>query len=149
MTHDLPRLAASLLSNFVTIRFSRHEPVWAFEKWGLSVETNSRCLNNAVRCEELLVRCHRSNLRQGLHNHGHYEFLDRVEGVLGGDWRIHLFVADEAAMRLVPQITDGMVGPGDPSTSIQVRSWSGAFSVSKTFIDSRDDTIGWTTICHD
>ena len=50
----------------------------------------------------------------GLWNHGYLKFLDRVEGVPGGGWRIHLFLLDDAAIQLLPKITTGTVVPGDP-----------------------------------
>jgi hypothetical protein len=37
-----------------------------------------------------------------------------MEGIGNDGWRIHLFLADGAAIGLLPQITDGSVGSGNP-----------------------------------
>lgn len=76
----------------------------------------THCLGHALRCDELLVRCHRLNLRQGLLGRGCSTFIDRVEGRIGVGWRIHLFLADEAAGQMLAALTGGEVGAGDPST---------------------------------
>jgi len=116
VTYDFDTLAGRFLANFWSIRFPRCEPVWAFEGWDMDADGHARCLEHALRCEELLVRCHRLNLRQALHGQGCSTFLDRVEGIIGDRWRIHLFLADEAVGQMLPALTVGEVGTGDPST---------------------------------
>jgi hypothetical protein len=112
---DLSPLATTFLTNFVTVRFSRYQPVWmVLDDENLPVDARNRCLGHALRCEELLIRCHRFNLCQGLAEAGHRRFFDLVEADPAGGWRVHLFLADDAAIGLVVSITDGMVGPGDP-----------------------------------
>jgi len=112
---DLTTLATTLLTNFVTVRFPRYEPVWwVLDDQDLALEARHRCLGHALRCEALLIRCHRSILRQGLAEAGHHRFLDRLEADPVGGWRVHLFLADKAAIEVMPEITDGVVGPGDP-----------------------------------
>ena len=112
---DLTTLATTLLSNFVTVRFPKYGPVWSvLDDEDLAPDARNRCLGHAVRCEELLIRCHRFNLRQGLRSHGYHRFLDLVEADPSGGWRFHLFLFDGAAITMLISITDGMVGPGDP-----------------------------------
>jgi hypothetical protein len=112
---DLTTLATALLTNFLTVRFPRYEPVWnVLDDEDLAPDAHYRCRGHALRCEELLIRCQRFILRQRLIEAGHHEFLDHVEADPAGGWRIHLFLADGAAIGLMPEITDGMVGPGDP-----------------------------------
>ena len=114
MTDDLRTLAPALLANFMTVCLPVSERVWAFREWDLPPAAYNRCQENAVRCDRIVIGCHRNLLRFGLHEHGHRHFLDRLERTVGGDWRIHLFLADEAAVQLVPSLTPLEVGPGDP-----------------------------------
>ena len=46
--------------------------------------------------------------------HGYRCFLDRMEPDPEGGWRLHFFVADDAALALLDELTEGDVGPGDP-----------------------------------
>ena len=111
---DLVVLAATMLANFVTVRFSRNAEMWRVLDEDLSFEVRIRCLNHALRGELLSVGCYRHGLRLGLVRHGHSQFLDYVEGDPSGGWRIHLFLCDASAISIIPLITEGDVGPGDP-----------------------------------
>jgi hypothetical protein len=107
-------LANTLLTNFITVRFPRYEPVWTVLEEDLAFDVRIRCLNHALRAELLSIRCYRANLRMVLLGKGHQQFLDFVEADPVGGWRIHLFLGDEDAIVLVPTITMGYVGFGDP-----------------------------------
>jgi hypothetical protein len=112
---DLPALATTLLANCRTVRFPRYEPVWnVLDDDDLAPDARHRCIGHALRCEELLVRCHRFNLRQRLIEAGHHQFLDLVEAGSAGGWHLHIFCANDAAIALLISITDCMVSPGDP-----------------------------------
>jgi len=111
---DLSALKATMLANFITVRFGRYEHVWTVLEEDLAFDVRVRCLNHALRAEILSIRCHRANLRAALFRERHRQFLDYVEGDPGGRWRIHLFLGDEDAIVLLPKITTGYVGCGDP-----------------------------------
>lgn len=68
----------------------------------------------ARRADRRAVYDYRQRLRCELVKHGHRQFLDRVEPDPAGGWRLHLFVADDAARLLLDRITEGRCGPGDP-----------------------------------
>ena len=114
MFDDLKSLADQLVNNFVTVHFPRNEPLWQMLNDDLPLRTRLRCLGHALRGEMLRVGCHRMAIRNGLWNHGCQEFLDRAEGSPGGGWRVHIFFTDDVGTRLLPQVTTGTVGPGDP-----------------------------------
>jgi hypothetical protein len=114
MIDDIESLADLLLANFVTVHFARNEPLWRLPDDDLPPGTRFRCLERAIWGETLSVGCYRMVIRLGLWDHGYDRFLDRVEGIGDEGWRIHLFLADGAAIGLLPQITNGAVGPGDP-----------------------------------
>ena len=67
----------------------------------------------ARRAAHRAVHAHRERLRQGLVQHGYRCFLDRLEPDRDGGWRLHFFVADDAALRLLDELTEGACGPGD------------------------------------
>ena len=46
--------------------------------------------------------------------HGHHRFLHHLEPDPAGGWRLHFFVADDAALTLLDELTEGACGPGDP-----------------------------------
>src|ERR1700692_3112203 len=81
---DLVVLAATMLANFVTVRFPRNAQMWRMLDEDLSFEVRIRCLHHALRGELLNVGCYRHGLRLGLVRHGHHQFLDYVEGVPSG-----------------------------------------------------------------
>ena len=68
----------------------------------------------ARRAAHRAAHAHRDRLRQGLVEHGYRCFLDRMEADPAGGWRLHFFVADEAALTLLDELTEGACGPGDP-----------------------------------
>jgi hypothetical protein len=111
---DFSALAATLFSNFVTVRFARQEQVWVLLEEDLPFDVRIRCLGHALRAELLSIRCNRQNLRVALFREGHRQFLDYVEGDPSGGWRSHLFLSDADALALVPSMTIGHVGRGDP-----------------------------------
>ena len=111
---DFLALANTLLTNFITVRFPRYEPVWTVLEEDLAFDVRVRCLSHALRAETLGIRCHRENLRVALLGKGHRQFLDFVEADPVGGWRIHLFLGDANAAALVPTIITGYVGCGDP-----------------------------------
>jgi hypothetical protein len=80
----------------------------------LPFDVRIRCLNHALRSETLSIRCHRENLRAALFREGYRQFLDYVEGDPAGGWRVHMFMSDADALALVPSMTTGHVGRGDP-----------------------------------
>jgi hypothetical protein len=107
-------IADRLLANFVTVHFPRNEPLWRALDDDLPLRTRLSCLGHAYRAELISVGCYRMAIRRGLWEHGYRQFLDRPEGARAGGWCIHLFLIEEGAARLLPQITTGTVGPGDP-----------------------------------
>jgi len=111
---DFTALATIMSANFITVRFPRFEPVWTVLEEDLAFDVLIRCLNHALRAELLSIRCHRENLRVALFRMGHQQFLDYVEADPAGGWLIHLFLIDADAIVLLPTITTGNVGPGDP-----------------------------------
>ena len=112
--HDLPALAATLLRNFVTVRFPRTEQLWTILNERLTDDARARCTEIAWKGEALCVCARRNVLRLGLAELGCREFLDHVEADPNGAWRIHLFFADDEAVKVVPEITDGSITSGDP-----------------------------------
>ena len=42
-------------------------------------------------------------------------FLDRMEPDPAGGWRLHFFMADDAALPLLDELTEGAFGLGDPA----------------------------------
>jgi hypothetical protein len=114
MTPALGGLADLLLANFVTVHFPRRETLWRMLDRDLQPQAHSRCLGHALQAENLIVGYHRLAIRDGLWTRGHDCFLDRTELAGKGGWRIHLFVLDHGITRLLPEITEGTVGPGDP-----------------------------------
>jgi hypothetical protein len=68
----------------------------------------------ARRADRQAVHDYRQRLRRELLEHGHRQFLDRIEPNPDGGWRLHIFVADEAAMLLLDEFAEGMCDDGDP-----------------------------------
>ena len=109
---DLPTLAATLVANFLTIRFPT--PV---DRSGHSTPSHSDWWTTAKtrRAERLAVDAYRHQMRRQLIEHGHRRFLDHLEPDPEGGWRLHFFLADDAAMSLLTKASDGECGPGDPA----------------------------------
>jgi hypothetical protein len=108
MITDLTALAATLLANFRTVRIPApddlqrpSDDLWVTAK--------------ARRAKKRAVYACRDRRRRTLTDHGH-SFLDRLEADPDGRWRLHIFVADQAAVAFLDQFTQGACGPGDPVT---------------------------------
>jgi hypothetical protein len=105
---ELAGLAEALLANFRTVRIPASETsaptpedFWAVVK--------------ARRTETRAAYAFRDRIRRELTDHGH-RFLNRLEADPDGGRRLHIFVTDDCALRLLDEITDGACGPGDPVT---------------------------------
>lgn len=114
MPTDPVALVATLLANFVTVRFPRNEGVWAILDADMPDVLRFTCLGYALRAETLAAGCRQIALREGLRRRGYRQVLDRLEGDPAGTWRIHLFLPATEAIDLLPELTDGTIGPGDP-----------------------------------
>ena len=104
---DLASLATDFLANFRTVRIRPPERVevppgdwWAMIK--------------ARRSAHRAAHAYRDRLCQGLAEHGYHRVLDRMEPDPAGGWRLHIFAADEAALTLLDELTEGACGRGDP-----------------------------------
>ncbi|MGO9997349.1 MAG: hypothetical protein ACLPKW_06330 [Acetobacteraceae bacterium] len=67
----------------------------------------------ARRAAHRAVHARRDRLCQGLLERGFRCFLDRMEADPAGGWLLHFFVADEAALTLLDELTEAVCGPGD------------------------------------
>jgi hypothetical protein len=108
---DLPTLAATLLANFCTIRFPASVDRSAQSTPSLSDWWTTA---KARRAERLAVNAYRHQMRRQLIEHCHRRFLDHLEPDPEGGWRLHFFLADDAAMSLLIEASVGECGPGDP-----------------------------------
>ena len=106
---DLADLAATLLANFRTVRIAAQndDPAPSGDWWGAV---------KARRAEKLAVYAHRDHIRRELVRQGHHRFLHHLEPDEDGGWRLHLFFANDDAMSLLDEITEGRCGAGDPVT---------------------------------
>ena len=111
---DLPTLAATLLSNFATVRIPRCESLWTAFDTDRSLERRCRSLAIAMRAEMINVGCHRLCLRQHLLDAGHRAFLDHIEGVGPDGWRVHFFLLDPEGVAVLRDAGLGECHPGDP-----------------------------------
>ena len=104
---DLALLATKLLTNFRTIRIpaKNEEPSPSGDWWGAA---------KARRAEKLEVYARRDHIRGLLVRHGHHRFLHHLEPDQDGGWRLHFLFADDDAMSLLDEITEGRSGAGDP-----------------------------------
>jgi hypothetical protein len=109
---DLLTLTATLLNNFRTIHFQPSEECFprASTHWHWWQAAKAR------RADRQAVDHYRQRLRNELTAHGHGQFLDHVEPDLDGGWRLHLLVADDGAMLLLDEITEGRCGAGDSAS---------------------------------
>jgi hypothetical protein len=105
---DLATRAATLLANFRTFHIPGskrgHQPSG---DWWARVRARQADNRAAYAC--------RHQLCQELVGHGCRHFLHRMECDPAGGWRLHIFVADDAALTVLDQLTDGACGPGDPA----------------------------------
>jgi hypothetical protein len=108
MIADLTALAAVLLANFRTVRIpAPDDHQRPSDDWWATAK--------ARRAEKRAAYACRDRLRRALTDDGH-PFLDCLEADPDGGWRLHIFVADEAAVALLDTITQDACGPGDPVT---------------------------------
>jgi len=109
---DLPTLAATLMSNFRTIRFpacvdrSAHSTP-SHSDWWMTAK--------ARRAERLAVNAYRHQMRRELVEHGYHRFFHHLEADPEGGWRLHFFLADDTALSVLTEASDGESGPGDPA----------------------------------
>jgi hypothetical protein len=104
---DLATLAADLLANFRTIRIlSSGHPEGRPENWLARAK--------ARRAESLAAYAYRDRLRRILVEHGYHRFLHDMERDPEGGWRLHVFLAEDTALTLLDEVTEGTCGPGDP-----------------------------------
>jgi hypothetical protein len=106
---DLPTLAATLLSNFATIRLRRREKLLTWPVSVLPLDLHCKVL-------EITLGCNRQYLRQRLLDDGHRAFFDRLEGDGLDGWRLHFFCLDPSAIPVLHNAGVGKCGPGDPVT---------------------------------
>jgi hypothetical protein len=108
MITDLTALADVLLANFHTGCIPAPDD---FQRppddWCGSAKARRAEIRAAYAC--------RDRLRHELTDHSH-SFLDRLEADPDGGWRLHIFVADEAAVALLDTISQDACGPCDPMT---------------------------------
>jgi hypothetical protein len=105
---NLTALAATLLANFRTLRIpAPDEHQRPSDDWWMTAK--------ARRAEKLMAYAYRDQLRRELTDHSHSS-LDCLEVDPDGGWRLHIFVADEGAVALLDEFTQGACGPGDPVT---------------------------------
>jgi hypothetical protein len=108
MMTDLTPLAGALLRNFRTVRIpAQDDPQRPSDDWWMAAK--------ARRADKLLAYACRDRLRRELADHSH-PLSDCLEADSDGGWRLHIFVADEAALALLDTITQDACGPGDPVT---------------------------------
>ena len=142
---DFQALAAALLANFRTIHFEPSKECFprspAHWEWWKAA--------NARYTARQTVHDYRQRLRRGLIAQGHDQFLDHVEPDPAGGWRLHLFVADNAAMLLLDRITEGRCGAGDPASFnpeefVQKQLEDGALhpSLSEMIVENASGFIG-------
>ncbi len=104
-------LADTLIANFRTIRFPASDdhstpPSTTHPDWWATAK--ARC------ADRLAVDTYRKRLHLELVAHGHRLFLDHLEPDPDGGWRLHIFVADDHALSIVANFSEGRFGPGDP-----------------------------------
>jgi hypothetical protein len=103
---DLATLAATLLANFRTLHIpgSRRGHQSSGDWWTTA---------KARRAEHRAAYACRDQIRRELVDHGHNRLLHYMEPDPEGGWRLHFFVADDAALILLDELTDGICGPGE------------------------------------
>jgi hypothetical protein len=104
---DLAAIATSMLANFRTICIPapKEDPNPSGDWWGAA---------KARRAEKRELYASRDHICGELVRHGHLQFLHHLEPDPDGGWRLHMFVADDMALALLEQITEGQCGAGDP-----------------------------------
>ena len=103
---DLASLAADFLANFRTVRIRPPERV--------EVPPGDWCaMVKARRSAHRAAHAYRDRLCQGLAEHGYHRVLDRMEPDPAGGSRVHIFLADDAALPLLDELAEGVCGLGD------------------------------------
>ena len=104
-------LTDTLIANFRTIRFPASDdhstpPSTTAPAWLATAK--ARC------ADRLAVDTYRKRLHLELVAHGYRLFLDHLEPDPAGGWALHIFIADDHALSIVADISEGRFGPGDP-----------------------------------
>ena len=104
---DLASLAAALLANFRTVVIPAQEddPNPSGDWWGTV---------KGRQAEKRAVYAYRDHIRDELVRHGHNRFLQHLEPDPEDGRRLHIFVADDLALPLLDQITEGQCDTGYP-----------------------------------
>jgi hypothetical protein len=110
---DLTTLAATLLTNFATIRLRRCEQLWTRPVPDPPLQLYCKLLQIALRGQNLILSCNRQYLRQRLLDDGCRAFLDRLEGDGPHGWRLHFFCLDPQAIAVLYDAGLGECGPGE------------------------------------
>jgi hypothetical protein len=106
---DLSTLAATLLTNFATIRLRRCDRLWTWPVPVPSLDLYCKVLENRHGLQLPVPR-------QRLLEDGHRAFFDRLEGGGPDGWRLHFFCLDRSAIAVLYDAGLGECGPGDPVT---------------------------------
>ena len=110
---DLPTLAATLLTNFATIRLRRCERLWTWAVEDPSARPLLQVATDYAARSKLILGCNRQYLRQRLLDDGHRAFFDRLEGDGPHGWRLHFFCLDPSAIAVLYDAGLGECGPGE------------------------------------
>ena len=104
---DRPRQPCRrLLANFRTVGIRPPERV--------EVPPGDWCaMVKARRSAHRAAHAYRDRLCQGLAEHGYHRVLDRMEPDPAGGSRVHIFLADDAALPLLDELAEGVCGLGD------------------------------------
>jgi hypothetical protein len=113
---DLSTLAATLLTNFATVRLRHCEQLWTWPAEKPSLGLHSNLLEITLRGQMLILRCNRQYLRQRLLDDGYRAFFDRIGGGGSAGWRLDFFCLDPAAVGVLRDTELGEWGPGDLAT---------------------------------
>jgi hypothetical protein len=115
MTHDISGLADTLLRNHITVNFPRSDALSELAQLPEgSSDSERRQLEYAIAADNLIVRMNRTLIRIGLSGNGHRQALDRIGINSAGDWAIHFYFADAAALAVLPSLTDGTISRDNP-----------------------------------
>jgi hypothetical protein len=109
---DLQVLAATLLTNFATVRIARCESLWACSIPDPSPKLRHRLRSRALTRETFIMSCHRQHLQHRLVEPGHHAFFDRIEGGGTDGWRLHFFCRGPATVSVLYDVGVGVCGPG-------------------------------------
>lgn len=111
---ELSALAATLLTNFVTVKLRRCEALWTWPVDNPSLELHCRLLQATLRAQMMILGCNRMYLRQRLLDDGHRAFFDYLESDGPEGWRLHFFCRSPSAVAVLQNAGLGECRPGDP-----------------------------------